>query len=62
MGTFANCKICGERIEFVFNKNHKKVPLNIEPSILLNKDTRTLQHIRVSHFVTCCKNKNKKNE
>jgi hypothetical protein len=57
MGTFANCRVCGERIEFVLNKNHKKIPLNIMPSILLNKYTRRLEQARVSHFTTCCKNK-----
>ena len=57
MGTFANCRWCGERIEFVLNKSHKKVPLNIEPDVVIDKRTRELLHVRVSHFTTCGKSK-----
>ena len=59
MGIFVNCKKCGERIELVFNRNHKRVPLNIKPSVVTDNNTRILKRMRVSHFVTCCKDKNK---
>jgi hypothetical protein len=58
MGKFGNCKICGEKIEFVINRYKKKIPINIKPSIVIGED-RSLQHVRVNHFVTCCKDKNK---
>jgi len=61
MGTFGTCKNCGEPVEFVFNKNHKRVPINIVPSIQYSKYTGKYVHVRLNHFVTCGK-KQKQNK
>jgi thymidine kinase len=61
MGIFIKCKRCGEAIEMVRNKNNRKIPMNIEPSVVVDKDTREYKSIRLNHFVTCNKNKNYKN-
>jgi len=53
MGAIITCKKCGEKIEFVFNQNHKKIPLNVNPSVQYDKATGRYVHVRVSHFVTC---------
>jgi len=57
MGIFRKCKNCGEVVEFVFNKNHKRVPLNIKPEVVMDKGTRKYVQVRTNHFVTCCKDK-----
>ena len=55
MGTFIKCKMCGEKIEIMRNKNNKKVPINIEPSVIIDKVTRKYKQVRLNHFVTCCR-------
>ena len=60
MGIFVNCKNCGERIELILSKNKKRVPYNIEPSIIVNAKKELVQ-ARLSHFTTCCKCKDKGN-
>jgi len=59
MGTITDCNKCGEKIEWIFNMSHKKIPINVSPSIQLDKATGRYVHVRVSHFVTC-ENKNLK--